>query len=148
LGNPGIGKSSFGYYVLYRALRAGRTVCYQAELLENASYIFYPTHVERVKKGGLPEQLLNDFRTVYISDSMKPGRFDAFTLLITSPQKRVWGEFDKGDTARMFVFPCVHPRRDGGLPTHLLPGGERGGRKTALLQLGRHPALRAGEGGI
>ena len=29
-GNPGIGKSSFGYYALFRALWEGRTVVYQA----------------------------------------------------------------------------------------------------------------------
>jgi hypothetical protein len=36
-GNPGIGKSSFGYCALFRALREGRTVVYQAEKLQLSS---------------------------------------------------------------------------------------------------------------
>ena len=106
-GNPGIGKSSFGYYALFRALREGRTVVYQAEKLDAGrnAYLFRGEQVRLFDSRVDLE--LQDAATLFISDSVVPPVVNAFTLYITSPRRdRTW-EFRKTDDAAVLYFPVL-----------------------------------------
>ena len=109
-GNPGIGKSSFGYYALFRALRDGRTVVYQAEKLSrrvggDEAYLFNGatvcTGVRAIRAA------LLDPDTVFISDSIAPEFVPAFTLYITSPRRERTWEYRKTDIVSMLHFPVL-----------------------------------------
>jgi len=84
-------------------------VVYQSAKLPTA-YVFHSSgRVEKVKKsdvyGPSTLQLLEDHSTVFISDSITPACVHAFTVLITSPKRERWSEFNKeSDCARLF-FP-------------------------------------------
>ena len=105
LGNPGIGKTSFGYYVLYRALRAGRTVVYLAGKARR-TYIFSAASVLSVTKASTADlEELDDPRTVFICDSVTPPVVNAFTLLITSPRRDRWYEYSKTALVKKLIFP-------------------------------------------
>ena len=105
-GNPGIGKSAFGLYVLYRSVKAGRTVVYSVSKLSSA-YVFKDGNIYSCTQLNTPavHKLLSSPDTVYISDGLAPPAVDAVTLLITSPRKEVWHAFDKNTDCRMFHFP-------------------------------------------
>ena len=109
-GNPGIGKSSFGYYALFRALRDGRTVVYQAEKLRRSHgdqkvYLFRGATV--TSDSGAVDAALDDPNTVFISDSIAPPVVNAFTLYVTSPRRERTWEYRKRDSASMLYFPVL-----------------------------------------
>lgn len=107
-GTPGIGKSAFGMYALFRALRDGHTVVYDSGRLE-VGFVFYPSgdvvHFKHADRGDLAG-LLVDPRTVHISDSIVPADNNAFTLLVTSPRRAVFHEFAKSVDC---LPPCYFP---------------------------------------
>jgi hypothetical protein len=104
-GNPGIGKSvGCGNYMLYRCAQARATVVFE-HVKENSTYVFdfhsgvCREHPGRPHKSHVPE--MADRRTWYIVD---PGDKDspdnpvecaAFSVTLSSPDKRHFGEFFK-----------------------------------------------------
>jgi hypothetical protein len=108
-GTPGIGKSAFGLYALFRALRDGRVVVYDARHLEGG-FVFHPNgavwpflHANR----GVLAGLLGDPDTVHISDGIEPAHNAALTLFIAPPHA-AWacGFADSVDCLPPCVFPA------------------------------------------
>ena len=95
MGTPGIGKSAFGAYCIYRALKDGKTVVYQNVRKIGRVSIYQGDTVQLVRY--IPEDLLNrtDGSVLYISDAVAPDQCRCPTILITSPNKEIWREFDK-----------------------------------------------------
>ena len=170
-GNPGIGKSAFGMYALFRAVRAGRTVVYASAKLSPSVLVFRSGTVQSASHVDDVAHLTADPESVLISDSLVPPVCKAFTMLITSPRKDRWHEFNKemdctsaccprpllavspplltsSRRARSLlsaVLPRLHPGRDARVPRCLLPQRGRGWHDVSLRPLGRHPAPRAGQ---
>ena len=105
-GNPGIAKTAFGMYALFRALRDGRTVVY-ASAKSGEFLVFEGGAVHEVDslRDFYVRQLLAKPETVLICDSVVPPVCKAFTLLVTSPRKDRWHEFNKEMDCTMFFFP-------------------------------------------
>jgi hypothetical protein len=95
LGNPGIGKTYFGYFLLLQLARSGATVVYE-NALEGSLYLFSPDGVkEGTRQAFLP--YLRSSSTFYIVDGMEPLRAAAAkTILLTSLRKDIWHQFSKG----------------------------------------------------
>ena len=114
IGNAGIGKSAFGAYLLWRAVQARRTVVYVSEKVKDAFILHGDGRVEAFTKPHFDDRcsvVLDDVSAVLICDGVKPPICSAFTVLITSPVRERWKEFDKcGDAQRLF-FP-VFSRRE------------------------------------
>ncbi len=92
-GTPGIGKSVFGQYCIYRALQAGKTVVYHCEKCSDSFFIFKGDSVIEVSKR--PRTLLTDLNTLYLVDSIKPSIVSCPTVLISCPQRDVWKDFSR-----------------------------------------------------
>ncbi len=99
LGNPGIGKSSFGLYVLFRAIRLGRSVVYLSGKKPNWGFVVVNGVPHRFNLSSEPMliyHLLEKKETVFISDTMdRTTQCAAVTFLITSPKRSRWFEFAK-----------------------------------------------------
>ena len=107
IGNPGIGKSAFAMYALFRALRDHRTVVYLARK-SISGYLFKDGEVFTFSKQQLPcdlSTILDDPSTVLIVDGMEPPTVRAVTLLVTSPRKDVWHDFYKTGGCARYYFP-------------------------------------------
>ena len=108
LGNPGIGKSAFGCYLLWRAIRERRTVVYMSDKHID-SWVFHtngevqPFMAENIK---LVPALRNP-ATVFIADSIEggPPAVEAFTIVLSSPKRSRWKELHKADDAIRLFFP-------------------------------------------
>lgn len=89
-GNEGIGKSAFGAYLLWRAVKAGRTVVYTSDKMR-ASFVFHSNgHVETFGTQDFERRtwnVLEHASTVFICDGILPPVVNAFTVLITSPKR-------------------------------------------------------------
>ena len=108
IGNAGIGKSAFGAYLLWRAVQARRTVVYVSDKAKNAFVLHGDGRGESFPAGHYIDRadaLLDEKSTVLICDGVKPPVVDAFTLLITSPVRERWKEFDKLPDELRFFFP-------------------------------------------
>ena len=104
-GSPGIGKSSFGLYALFRALREGRTVVYASGPLKE-TYVLSRSGVRNCYPWfAWPAPEVRDPNTVLICDSVQPPVCAAFTLLVTSPKKDIWYSFAKSPGCRRLFFP-------------------------------------------
>ena len=104
MGTPGIGKSAFGLYVLWRALRAGRTVIYKTRKRDGKAFLFRDGRVFDVQRiVSLPE--ISEPSTILIVDGMEAPSENAFTVLITSPLRERWKEFVKTEGVQQLVFP-------------------------------------------
>jgi hypothetical protein len=91
LGNPGIGKTYFGYVILLYLARLGSTVVYESgkakcRYLFSADGIFIGTQDDF-------RGYLNITTTVYIVDASKPVDVAAKTILLSSPRRDVWYKF-------------------------------------------------------
>lgn len=90
LGIPGIGKSSFGLYCLWRlAILEKRHVLYD-----------YPTGLdadETLEFGSGPRD-----NAVYIADGVVPRKIAGINLLVSSPRQEIFDEFKK-DAVRFFM---------------------------------------------
>lgn len=105
-GNQGIGKSTFGIYLVWFALTKNRTVVYHTEdrffMLKPNGSVHYCSSFEA-------DNLLHDPAIIYIADSTKP-RYQyscCITILITSPdEQRYHGFYNKAHMEPIFrVFP-------------------------------------------
>ncbi|KAJ3249922.1 hypothetical protein HK103_004236, partial [Boothiomyces macroporosus] len=95
LGNPGIGKTYFGYFLLLQLARSGATVVYES-VTQEFLYLFTPNNVYKGTRFALHD-ILMDSKTFYIVDGMEPlVEATAKTILLTSLRKEVWHQFSKG----------------------------------------------------
>jgi hypothetical protein len=93
-------------YALFRAVRDGRTVVY-ASAKSGEFLVFEGGAVHEVNslRDHYARQVLAKPETVLICDSMIPPVYPAFTLLVTSPRKDRWHEFNKEMDCTMLFFP-------------------------------------------
>lgn len=104
MGTPGIGKSAFGFYMLWRALKEGKTVIYKTQkrarkaVLFRNGRVFTCPHVDYI-----PE--IDEPATILIVDGEEPPSVGAFTVLITSPLRARWKEFVKLGGVEDLTFP-------------------------------------------
>jgi hypothetical protein len=91
-GNPGIGKTFLGYYLFHLLTSKGKVVVYHKvghpPLLFNEKIIFGESLFSFL------EHLCNP-DTWYIVDGHHPDTYDAKTILLCSPQKNHYKDFDK-----------------------------------------------------
>ena len=104
-GTPGIGKSAFGCYAIYRALKDGKIVVFQTAEKPASWLIYEADTVSEVFENKTPGNLLDSTNVLYICDSVRPWVVECPTLLITSPKKSVWFEFTKEKGSVMKFFP-------------------------------------------
>lgn len=106
-GNPGIGKSAFGIYLLIRAIDEGRPVVYQLGGRAGDYFMIKDGVVTSSPAASLArDELLNNASTIYIVDSWIPvGNYPCTTILITSPRLDHFKEFAKQESARLYFFP-------------------------------------------
>ena len=107
-GNAGIGKSAFGAYLLWRAVKAGRTVVYTSDKVD-ASFVFHSSGEVEVFSaedfGRRTWGILQQASTVFICDGIQPPVKNAFTVLITSPKRERYREFFKLVDCEILTVP-------------------------------------------
>jgi hypothetical protein len=93
LGNSGIGKTFFGFVILLFLARAGATVVYESGNLKKR--LLFSQNV--VAQGSQQDfvRILDNPKTYYIVDAVKPSYHSAKTILFTSPSRSIWYEFNK-----------------------------------------------------
>ena len=95
-GNAGIGKSAFGAYMLWRAVKAGRTVVYTSDKVE-FSFIMHSDGLVEVFDRSLIVQrakgITADARALFICDGIDPTVASAFTVCISSPKRERYRKF-------------------------------------------------------
>lgn len=116
-GNAGIGKSAFGVYMLWRAVKAGRTVVYTSDKVEYSFVMHSDGHVEVFDKSLLiprAKGIMASVSTVFICDGIQPPVASAFTVLITSPKRERYKEFFKLVDCEILTVPVFsrHEIRD------------------------------------
>ena len=124
IGNAGIGKSAFGAYLLWRAVQARRTVIYVSEKVKDAFILHGDGRVEAFSKAHFDDRcsaILDDMSAVLICDGVKPPVCSAFTVLITSPVRERWKEFDKCVDASRLFFPVFSLREIGDMRRACFP---------------------------
>ena len=127
-GNAGIGKSAFGAYMLWRAIKAGRTVVYTSDKVET-SFVFHSSgEVEAFSAedfGRRTWAVLQQASTVFICDGVKPPVTSAFTVLITSPKRERYKEYFKLVDCEMLTVPVFFRHEIGDMLRtcfqHLVP---------------------------
>ncbi len=102
MGTPGIGKSAFAPYAVYRALRMKKTVVYQHRDMPDEYTVLTPG-CDKVSVVDKPPPELKDRKVVYVVDGMEPRGAEAFTLLVSSPNKRRVHEWVK--FGESYFFP-------------------------------------------
>lgn len=101
LGNPGIGKTFFGFVILLLLARTGATVVYESDFL-GKRYLFADNVVAQGSQEDF-DSILDQPTTYYIVDALKPAYYDAMTILLTSPRRSIWYEFDKTDCQSCYM---------------------------------------------
>lgn len=94
LGNPGIGKTYFGYFLLLFLAHSGATVIYESYLQKEYLYLLTPNGVFTATRGSL-YHLFMPPETFYIADGITPVDFPAKTILLTSLRRDIWHQFSK-----------------------------------------------------
>lgn len=102
-GNPGIGKTFFGYYLLYNLLKNDATVVYDLHTMKNDIILFKDGkgfYLNEILDHNTVRDYLHDEKTWYIVDGKQPNNSSvAKTILITSPMKDHYHDFDKGNSS-------------------------------------------------
>ena len=93
LGNPGIGKTFFGYFIMLNLAKSDCTVVYENGK-SPSSILFSPNEI---KIGTIYDFLYYLYKpeTYYIVDGTTPIQVPAKTILLTSPRREVWYQFSK-----------------------------------------------------
>eukprot|EP00842_Homolaphlyctis_polyrhiza_P001295 jgi/Hompol1/2166/HPOL_005862-RA len=101
LGNPGIGKTYFGYVLLLHLARSNATVVYQSGK-EGQRYLF---SADGVFKGNMDDfsLYLDEASTFYIADGCKPVDVQAKTILLSSVRRDVWYKFSDDHCAIRYM---------------------------------------------
>ncbi|OAJ38603.1 hypothetical protein BDEG_22512 [Batrachochytrium dendrobatidis JEL423] len=94
LGNLGIGKTYFGYFLLLHLARSGATVVYESGV-DQKRYLLTPNGVFEGGKHAF-WKILDSSSTFYIVDGSAPVDVDAKTILVTLPRWEIWHRFSKG----------------------------------------------------
>jgi hypothetical protein len=115
LGQPGIGKSSFGLWLLAQLLRSKRTVVFSRNVSSKPGTSLTVTHFvfhsgvafqTSSESYGALNELLAQPAVVHISDSLPPRQDDCcHKVLITSPDPAVWRLFVEKAYACLAFFP-------------------------------------------
>ncbi|RIA84995.1 hypothetical protein C1645_831457 [Glomus cerebriforme] len=101
IGNPGIGKTFFGYYLLYKLAQQNKTVIYHKH--DMLPILFSNNTSYSGKKIYEFKNILANDDVWYIVDGSKPMNFTAKTILISSPQKNNYKEFAKIGTTFQYM---------------------------------------------
>ena len=108
-GTPGIGKSMFARYHVWRALQRGGVDAIVYDCTFGAApplRIILERGVARNVEPHPIERLLYAESTLYVADGTPPSMSRCRTLVVTSPKRDVWKEWAKGlDVAEFFVPP-------------------------------------------
>jgi hypothetical protein len=103
MGNPGIGKSWFLFYLLYQLKKLGATVMYE-RINQPYAYLLSSSGVMKAKDTrDFPELMLADMW--YIVDGKPALEVEAFSILATSPRRGNWTDFMKMKDARRRWMP-------------------------------------------
>ena len=111
LGTPGIGKTMFGLYLLWRRLREREApsgghgpVVYQSA--EGLCVVLHEGRPHMYAQGAfaVTELLLRD-DTYYVVDGRTPEQATCAALLITSPKRAVWGKWVTQHSAALHYAP-------------------------------------------
>jgi hypothetical protein len=112
-GNPGIGKSAFGVYLLVRALQLGRPVVYQHGAASNSCYLFENGGVTEYSGAGayspaIKPRIESDPQLLYIADSHTPLYLfnKCTTILIALPPFARCEEYQEQTQASTMIFPA------------------------------------------
>jgi hypothetical protein len=114
LGQPGIGKSAFGLWLLAQLLRSGRTVVYSRNSAQRGApfaevhYVFHRNVAFKtlIADLGAVGDLLSERSVVHICDSRKPTLEGlCHQIMISSPDPFIWRWFVEKESARMVYFP-------------------------------------------
>jgi len=113
-GNPGIGKTLFVVYLLWRARLSGCTVVYEPPDPGHKSGLFLGKRYLLRPDGSCLlgsvnafdfETELNDPKTWHIADAHAVGEFEARTVIVTSPRKHVYHEYLKQPGTFKYCMP-------------------------------------------
>ena len=102
LGNPGIGKTYFGYFLLLYLASCGATIVYQCIFQKEIKYLFTPQNVF-VGSGSDFYNQLSSSSTFYIADGIEPDFYPAKTILISSHRNEVWKRFAKNSCTLRYM---------------------------------------------
>ncbi|CAI5726049.1 unnamed protein product [Hyaloperonospora brassicae] len=94
LGNPGTGKTFFAIFVLFHLAHAGATVVYESAGQVNNRTLFSGNKVVNGLWADFSD-ILAQPETFYVVDGVQPLHCEAKTILVTSPHKDIWRNFDK-----------------------------------------------------
>lgn len=108
IGTPGIGKSSFAMYAIWKALELGKTVVYQHYGNPTDFTVLRPDQAPVEIVGTLPPAA-KDPSAVFIADSIPPhdANIKAFQLFVSSPSHDRVHEWMKLPTRKLFAFPTL-----------------------------------------
>ncbi|CAG8435984.1 4251_t:CDS:2 [Funneliformis mosseae] len=100
-GNPGIGKTLFGYYLLYLLAIEKKTIIYDNNATDDW-IVFDKEEVFYIDDKSVIKQYQSNPEVWYIVDGKEPKRVNAKTILVCSPRKDHYRNFDKyiGTTIR------------------------------------------------
>jgi hypothetical protein len=114
LGQPGIGKSAFGLWLLLQLLRNGRTVVYSRNSAQRGGpfrevhFVFHRNVALSTLTAdlGAVRDLLSERSVVHICDSCKPTlEGHCHKIMISSPDPYIWRWFVEKEFAKMVYFP-------------------------------------------
>ncbi|CAB4383198.1 unnamed protein product [Rhizophagus irregularis] len=99
-GNPGIGKTFFGYYLIYHLVKNGKTVIYDVHTIKKFVILFGQTmdevsYLHTIKDARKIKTSLSNQDAWYIVDGKSPDYSEAKTILICSPLKSHYKIFDR-----------------------------------------------------
>ncbi|CAB4481093.1 unnamed protein product [Rhizophagus irregularis] len=158
-GNPGIGKTFFGYYLIYDLVKKGKTVIYDVHTMERFVILLGQT-VEEVKYLDRSHDsveiriYLSKPEVWYIVDGNPPDDSEAITILICSLNRSHYKTFDKRipvvrymppwswdeiNTCRADIFANLKEKKVrelytkwGGIPRYILEGALVKGTQSQL----------------
>ncbi|PKK70556.1 hypothetical protein RhiirC2_459882 [Rhizophagus irregularis] len=100
-GNPGVGKTFFGYYLLYDLLTKDKTIVYELHTMKGSVILFKEGkgfYLSEAIDHKIIRNYLYKKDTWYIVDGKKPYNASvAKTILISSPMKSHYHDFDKSE---------------------------------------------------
>ncbi|CAG8792201.1 18349_t:CDS:1, partial [Acaulospora morrowiae] len=92
-GNPGIGKTFLGYYLLYQLAKQNRTIIYHQN--GRSPILFSDKKVLTTNDTYNFRDYLGREEVWYIVDALEPMQCRAKTILVCSPQKKYYKMFDQ-----------------------------------------------------
>ena len=109
-GTPGIGKSMFLFYIMWRLtkMEVTKTVILRRHMDEKVIYVFQNEGCWATQDDSKILRFLNDETTWYLTDTLEPppGQVEAITILVASPARRHYETFSRYlNTAPLHYFP-------------------------------------------